>query len=145
MPIKDRPRKLSAGKRFKMPLRFRYPTAAEAKLVRKLSPIKPHTKVGKVELNLLARNWIASWQAIQYFGYTRLADGIFKLRKKFRNMSFGMIIMDKQYGRDRYDNPSCWGRYRWVVLRGIPSVTSVKNFRAMLKRRMPATKKKTKK
>lgn len=63
----------------------------------------------KLVLDFIARHGsITSLQAFEFFGITRLADVIFKLRK-----AGNVIFSETVHGKNRYGNPVHYARY-WM-------------------------------
>lgn len=68
------------------------------------------TKISQLDLVLdymkQHKRGITSWEAIKYFGCTRLSSVIYNLKKRGYNIGREMI-----YSRNRYDNSVGFARY----------------------------------
>ena len=65
----------------------------------------------KIKNHLLRYGKITSLEAINLYGITRLADVIYKLRRKDKTIT---IDTEMVYGRDRYGDPTRYGVYHLV-------------------------------
>lgn len=85
----------------------------EKKHPNKESAIKKtlNTKLQKVKRWLLSGRTITASQSTRWYGYQRLADGIFKLRNPPYNMNIETIPTENV---DRDLNPVRYGKYRWL-------------------------------
>lgn len=68
---------------------------------------KEITKLEKLKAYLKTYRWISSLQGYYFWGYTRMADGIWKLRKAGWNIE--TVI---RHGKDRYGNDIRYATYR---------------------------------
>ena len=67
-------------------------------------------KTNAVQLHLIEKGSITSWEAIKEYGATRLSAIIFRLRHE-RNMN---IINERVYFVDRFGTPSHYDIYKYI-------------------------------
>lgn len=101
-------------KKKKSPVKKSISEDLKARVARFKLTLNPATKMGKTALYILSGRPLRSWQAINFWGYTRLSDGIFRLRDRFAKARLGEISTELKEGLDRYNNTSTYAIYRWV-------------------------------